>query len=115
MIFDGENLFFNKKPLSSGTLESDIVNVGPGETYQPMFLAVFVHDPEGDGKVTVKLETAATEDFAEPKTLGTYDGAGSQPVPRGNLGYLRVSVESTYTGGELTAGLVVDDDIKHRE
>lgn len=114
MIFDGENLFFNKKELSSGTLVSDVVNVGPGETYQPMFLATFIHNPEGNGKATIKLETSKTEDFAEAVTLGTYEGAGSQPVPRGNLGYLRVSVESTYTGGEITSGLVVDDDIKHR-
>lgn len=115
MIFDGENLFFDKKTLSSGTLVSDVVNVGPGETYQPMFLAVLTADTEGDGKITSKLETSATEDFSEAVTLATYDKAGSQPVPRGNLGYLRLSVESTYTGGTITAGLVVDDDIKHRE
>ena len=32
-------------------------------------------------------------------------------VPRGNLGYLRLTVTSTYSKGTLTAGLVLDDDI----
>ena len=37
MIFDGELMFYNKADLT-GTLTSNVVNVGPGESYQPMFL-----------------------------------------------------------------------------
>lgn len=115
MIFDGENLFLDKKTLSAGTIESNIVNVGPGETYQPMFLVTLVQDGTKDGAATVTLKTSAKADMSDAVTLGSYAKLGSQPVPRGNLGYLQLSVESTYTGGTMTAGLVVDDDVKHRQ
>lgn len=114
MIFDGENMFYDKADLK-GTLTSNVVNVGPGESYQPMFLAVLVKDANEGATITATLQTAADENFTTSKTLATMTGAGSQPVPRGNLGYLRLQVEATATAGTLTAGLVVDDDISHRQ
>jgi hypothetical protein len=39
MIFDGELMFYDKTNISSG-MESNVINVGPGESYQPMFLEI---------------------------------------------------------------------------
>jgi hypothetical protein len=114
MIFDGENMFYNKADLT-GTLTSDVVNVGPGETYQPMFLAIMVKDANDGATFSATLQTSADAAFTAPVTLATVTKAGSLPVPRGNLGYLRLQVSATATAGELTAGLVVDDDISHRQ
>jgi hypothetical protein len=111
MIFDGANMFFNKETLT-GSMTSDVVNVGPGESYQPMFLEVLT--PGADEDVTVTIQTAADAAFTNPVTLGTMTGK-SQPMPRGNLGYLRLTVSTSATKGTITAGLVVDDDVSHRQ
>ncbi len=114
MIFDGETMFYDKADLT-GTLTSNVVNVGPGESYQPMFLVVKMKDANDGATIAATLQTSEDEAFTTPVTLGTMNKAGSMPVPRGNLGYLRLQVEATATAGTLTAGLVVDDEIKHRQ
>ena len=120
MIFDGENMFCDKKTLSSSTLYSDVLNLGPGESYQPMFLEAFLNGGTGESAaLTVTVQTATDKDFTSPVALGEFafsgaSGKHSMPMPRGNLGYVRLKLASTYTGGTLTAGLVVDDEIKHR-
>lgn len=121
MIFDGENMFCDKKTLSSATLYSDVLNLGPGESYQPMFLEAFLKGGTGsDAALTVTIQTATDAAFTSPVALGEFAfsgaaGSHSMPMPRGNLGYVRLKLVSTYTGGNLTAGLVVDDDIPHRK
>ena len=109
MILDKENTFFDKKALSASDLTSDIVQVGPGESGCPLHLVAAVTKDAGTGTLTTKLETS---DFKSPKTLATYTAVPlAADVPRGNLGYLRLTVTSTYSKGTLTAGLVLDDDI----
>ena len=116
MIFDGDNEFFHKKELSASTLVSDVLAIGKGESGCPMFLALCVSKDAGEGTATTVLETASDAAFSVPKTLGTFTSVPlSAPLPRGNLGYLRLSVTSTYTTGTITAGLVLDDDIKHEK
>lgn len=111
MILDGENLFFNAKPLSAAEIVSDVIVVGPGESGEAMHLVLRVKDADAKSAKTV-LETSATEDFAAAKALGTYDQVPLQTrVPRGNLGFLRLKVTSKYTKGTVTAGLVLDDNI----
>lgn len=120
MIFDGENMFCDKKTLSSATLYSDVLNLGPGESYQPMFLEAFINGGTGTSPtLTATIQTATDDEFTSPEALGEFefdvtDGRISLPMPRGNLGYVRLKLVSTFTGGTLTAGLVVDDEIKHR-
>lgn len=113
MIFDGELMFYDNATLGS-SLASNILNVGPGESYQPMFLAISMKDA-GTATFTATLQTSADETFASPVTLTAVTKTGSLPVPRGNLGYLRLQVETTATAGTITAGLVVDDNINHRK
>ena len=46
-------------------------------------------------------------------TLATYTGCPLKAVlPRGNQGYLRLKVKSTFTKGAVTAALVFDDDVQ---
>lgn len=113
MIWDGENLFFWKKALSAATLTSDVLNVGPGEASDNMTLHLSVANGSTGGTLSTVLETSATEDFASATTLGTYTTMPvSTPIPRGNKGFLRLKSTSTYTSGALTAGLVLEDNIR---
>lgn len=110
-ILDGENLFFDGKALSAGALVSDVLSVGPGASGDPMILVLRVKDA-GTGTLKSVLETARDAAFTSPKTLGTYEKVPlAVHVPRGNLGFLRLTVTSTYTKGTVTAGLVLDDTI----
>ena len=122
MIFDGENVFSNGVTLSSATTTSDVVNMGVGESYEPMKLACFLKGGTGTTPtLTVTLQTATDSGFTTPVALtefqigGTGNSRFTLPVPRGNLGYLRLKLVSTFTGGTFTAGLVVDDEIRHRK
>ena len=111
MILDGENMFLDAKTLSASTITSDVINVGPGESGESMHLVLSVNGA-GTGTATTVLETSATADFAVKETLGEYTKVPlSAQVPRGNRGYLRLSVTSTYTAGTITAALALDDNI----
>lgn len=112
MIFDAENMFFDKKALSSGSMTSDIVFVGVGEASDPLTLVAQVTGATS-GTLSAELVTAADEAFTEPVTLATYTKLPIKTkLPRGNKGYLKLVVDSTYTDGALTAGLVLDDNIQ---
>ena len=112
MILDAELLFFDKKTLSATTLTSDIVYVGEGDAGNPLTLFCQLADPTGDsGSVEVEVITGSDADFSDAKTLGKYTAPFATKMPRGNLGYLKASAVSTYTGGTITAALVSDDDI----
>lgn len=114
MIFDGENTFFHKKELSAAEIVSDAVQVGNGETGEPMWLVLTVGSDKApaEGTIQTVLETSDTEDFANAVTLGTYTKLPLQiKVPRGNLKYLRIKATSTFTAGNMTAGLLYDDDV----
>lgn len=113
MILDGENMFFNGHELSAATLTSDVIHVGEGEAGDPLFLVVSVKGGNSGGALSsVVLETSATADFADAVTLGTFTTPPVHaPIPRGNLGYLRLKAVSTYTAGTVTAGLALDDDV----
>jgi hypothetical protein len=113
MIFDGENMFYDKSNISS-SMESNVINVGPGESYQPMFLEI-CKPSTGATAYSCALKTCSIKEFSSGvKTLADGLTAGSYPVPRGNEGYLKLDVTTSLSTGTLTAGLVVDDDIKHR-
>ncbi len=127
MIFDKENMFFKDQALSATTLTSDVIDVGPGEASNPMHMVVDVTPDAGPGKVTAKLQTSATSDFSTVSVLGEFESKTyttsfaisqdtlahiiSAQVPRGNKGYLRMVAESTFSDGEMTSALVMDDDI----
>ena len=55
MIFDGENMFFRKKALTSGGITSDVLDVGPGEASNPLTLVLDVSKDAGEGEMTTAL------------------------------------------------------------
>ena len=127
MIYDGENLFFKKQALSNTTLTSDIIDYGKGEANDPPKLVVEVSKDAGAGSVTATVQTSDDSTFSSPVTLFTKasptftsavtlaDFKGpviSAPLPRGSMRYLRISAVSTFTDGKMTAGLVLDDDVR---
>ena len=115
MIFDGENLFFNKKTLAS-SMTSDILDVGPGEASDNMHLVADVKTSADSGTISFMLETAAEKTFTTSFQLGAYSGVPLQTkLPRGNKGFLRLTAKNTIASGELTAGLVLDDDVSYEE
>lgn len=114
MIFDGENLFFDKKTLSSGSMTSDILDVGPGEANDNMHLVADVNTTETSGTISFVLETAAEKTFTTSFQLGAYSGVPlSTKLPRGNKGFLRLTAKNTIASGKITAGLVLDDNVSY--
>lgn len=110
MIFDGENMFFRDKALSAATLTSDVIKVGEGESSEPMKVHSQVKGGDTNGTLAMVIQTAEDEDFTTPVTLCTAVSMDFA-MPRGNKGYIRMKAVSTHTKGELTSGLVLDDDI----
>lgn len=112
MIFDAENIFFDEKAVSSGKLTSDVVKLGVGESSDPLILFAQVYGFTKEGSASVALITAEDEAFSAPVTLATYTKLPVKAkVPRGNKGYMKLEVNSTFTDGKLTAGFVLDDDV----
>lgn len=115
MIFDGDNLFFNQKACTGAAMVSDVVRVGVGESYEPMKFFLSVAGTT-EKTATVELQTSKDEAFSNPVKLGTFSGLPiSAPVPRGNLGFLRVNMTTAPKSGKVTAGLVLDDDINKKD
>lgn len=116
MIFDGENMFFRKKELTSGGITSDVLDVGPGEASSPLTFMMEVSKDAGEGEMTTALKTSRTPTFTSSITLATYTGVPVKAkLPRGNKGYLRLDVTSGKSSGTMTAGLVIDDDIPWKD
>ena len=113
MIRDGENTFFEKHALTAATIVSDVIQVGSGETGEPMWLVLTVNGATPtEGTLSTILETSDTEDFAQITQLGTYTNLPLHAkLPRGNKKYLRLKSTSTFTAGTVTASLVYDDDV----
>ena len=116
MIFDKQNMFFDAAALSK-TPVSDIVRIGEGEASDPLTLHVSVANAKDNATYTVKLKTAKTVSSAgaleSPVVLGTYTAMPlNVKVPRGNLGYLQIEVTTDDKQGAITAGLVMEDDVR---
>lgn len=116
MIFDKQNMFFDKAALS-GAPVSDVVKVGEGEASDPLTLHVSVANAKPGAAYTVKLKTAKTVSGAgaleSPVVLGAYTAMPlNVKMPRGNLGYLQLEVTTDDKQGAITAGLVMEDDVR---
>lgn len=112
MIFDGENIFFNKKALSNSELESDVIHYGKGEAGEPPWVVFMTQGATGGTSLSTVIETSANSDMSSPTELGTFEGTLFKvKLPRGNKGYLRLKSTCDYTSGTVTAALVLDDDV----
>ena len=111
MIFDAELMFFDNEALKAETIASNTLYVGKGDAGSDMTLVCKLTGTTGSGSVNVELITASDEGFKDAKTLGNFTAPFQVKLPRGNRGYLKLSAESTFTTGKLTAALVYDDDV----
>lgn len=114
MIFDQQNMFFDKK--ASASVSDVIANVGGGDAADPLFLVMHA-DTAQTATLSVALQTDDAENFSNAVTLATYSvpvgGVGiviSAKLPYGVKKFLRLSVtasgsESAAVVGKLTAGL----------
>lgn len=114
MIFDAENMFCDKKEISSAEFYSDVVeNSGGGDAYNPVFLFLVVTGGNTEGTIETELQTADDEEFTTPTIASTYESSQIQTkLPHGMKKFMRLKVTSTYTTGKITAALVGDVDLK---
>lgn len=113
MILDKENLFFDEEELDS-TMTSDVLDVGAGEAGDNMHVVADVKTTKTTGTISIAIETSAEKTFATSEQLGVFSGVPlSVKVPRGNKGFLRLSVKNTIADGTITAGLVLDDNVSY--
>ena len=126
MRLDNQAIFSNAQKITGATVSTNVVKMSSTQngltevafgTPIP-FLIQVVEDFAGLTSLKVEVETAATEDFAEPKTLVAAEAPAAELVtgykfpivqfPKGNLGYARIKYtpSGTATAGAITAGIV---------
>ena len=93
------------------------MRTGEGEASDPLTLHVSVKNGKPSATYTTKIKTAKTVSSAgaleSPVVLGSYTAMPlNVKVPRGNLGYLQIEVTTDDKVGTITAGLVMDDDVR---
>ena len=129
MIFDAGNLFLDKKAASTyGTTaaysDNVVANTGGGNAEEACWLVVVVSEAAtAGGNLTITLQTSDAEAFSSgvvdlfAATVAT-GGIGevvAVRVPVGAKKFFRLKLQgsASITGsGKITAGLVLDADIK---
>ncbi|CAJ0600730.1 unnamed protein product [Cylicocyclus nassatus] len=98
MIFDQENMFFDK--ASSGATSNVIANVGGGDASDPLFITAHVDTPQTD-ELTLTLQTATDSSFTTPIDMASYKvpvgGVGlvlSAKMPYGAKDFLRLTLSA---------------------
>lgn len=131
MRFDNQAIFSDAQKITGATVSTNVVKMASTEnglteiafgTPIP-FVAQVVETFEGLTSLKVEIQTAATEDFEDAKTLVAAEAPVADLVagykfpiiqlPKGNLGYMRIKYtpSGTATAGAITAGVV--DAIDH--
>lgn len=114
MIFDQQNMFFDKTAAADIATSNVITNGGGGDAADPLFLVIHL-DTAQTAKLTFTLKTSDAEAMSSPSTLAVLevDDApkgifGTVKLPYGCKKFLRLdcAVESGGTfAGKCTAGL----------
>lgn len=128
MLLDSQNLFSDNQPISLGVTDStNIVKFGKGNiSYLPLLIQV-VEDFSNIDTLCVKILTSKTEAFENPvelaqSTLTLVDLKAGRKfplvrMPKGNLGYVKLSYvatgSTTELTGKITAGVVAALDIEY--
>lgn len=112
MLFDKENMFFDKEAasgFSTGKVSPAIFNQGGGDAIAPLYIVVQLTG--GTGKLDVLVQTDSDEKFGSAVDLATFYGKAGDSgivtkafVPYGCKEYVRVKITGTATG-KVTAGL----------
>lgn len=126
MRLDSQAIFSDAQKITGAAVSTNVVKMASTENGLtevafgapvPLLVQV-VEDFAGLTSLKVEVQTAATEDFAEAKTLVTAEAPVADLVagykfpiiqlPKGNLGYMRINYtpSGTATAGAITAGVV---------
>lgn len=126
MRLDSQAIFSDAQKITGETVSTNVVKMASTENGLtevafgapvPLLVQV-VEDFAGLASLKVEVQTAATEDFADAKTLVAAEAPVADLVagykfpiiqlPKGNLGYMRINYtpSGTATAGAITAGVV---------
>lgn len=129
MLYDKENLFSENQEILSNAVSTNILELAKGMLKEiangtPIPLRIQVTEAfAGLTSLEIKVETSANEAFSNSVVLAT-TGAIPQAklvegfvapinyIPKGNLGFMRLSytVAGTGTAGKITAGIVAGNE-----
>lgn len=126
MIRDAENLFIDKVAGTtygtSAKYSNIVANGGGGSAYESPFLAVNVSVAAlAGGNLGIVVQTDDAEAFSAPQDIATYtvpaESKGdvlAERLPFGLKKFIRLKVtgSAAITAGVITAGLVLDADMK---
>lgn len=122
MILDEQGLFSNKQAITSSCVSTNILDLGNREVSFGTPVELFIQVAEAFNNLTsltIKVQTSKEEDFSDSVDLieqkmllaDLEKGAVSSIkfLPKGNLGYMRLSYDVTGTvptTGAILAGIV---------
>lgn len=122
MILDEQGLFSNKQAITSSCVSTNILDLGNREVSFGTPVELFIQVTEAFNNLTsltIKVQTSKEEDFSDSVDLieqkmllaDLEKGAVSSIkfLPKGNLGYMRLSYDVTGTvptTGAILAGIV---------
>lgn len=122
MILDEQGLFSNKQAITSSCVSTNILDLGNREVSFGTPVELFIQVAEAFNNLTsltIKVQTSKEEDFSDSVDLieqkmllaDLEKGAVSSIkfLPKGNLGYMRLSYDVTGTApttGAILAGIV---------
>lgn len=122
MILDEQGLFSNKQAITSSCVSANILDLGNREVSFGTPVELFIQVTEAFNNLTsltIKVQTSKEEDFSDSVDLieqkmllaDLEKGAVSSIkfLPKGNLGYMRLSYDVTGTApttGAILAGIV---------
>lgn len=125
MYLDKENLYSEAQAItatavSTNVIDHTIAKIGPGT---PIRLVASVVEAFDAGTVAISLQTATDAAFTTPVVLTTTAAMAAatmvagykfslSPLPEGMLQFSRLNytVTGTPTTGQVTAGLVIDEE-----
>ena len=122
MILDEQGLFSNKQAITSSCVSENILDLGKREVSFGTPVELFIQIAETFNNLTslnIKVQTSIDEDFLDSIDLIEHtmlldelekgEVSSIKFLPKGNLGYMRLSytvVGSTPTTGKILAGIV---------
>lgn len=129
MLLDAQNLFSENQAITTGTIYStNVVKFGKNDvSYVPIIIQVTAGFSDLTS-LAVSIQTATDAAFTNAVTLTSSSMAKANlkagakfPIsylPKGNLGYIRISYTvtgTTETTGKITAGVVASDELSYHE
>ena len=114
MILDEQGLFSDKQAITASCVSENVLELGNREVSFGTPIGIFIQIAEDFNNLTdltIKVQTSMQEDFSESvdlieQTMKLQDAVSTiKFLPKGNLGYVRLSY--VVTGTEPTEGKIL--------